>query len=108
LFSSSELARERLARVTVVSEPLSALVVLAVGTSANATDTPGYYALCLSADPNTTPLADGGGLASGSIWTFGVQPIVPLATITVQATMVKQSQVIATMTANTTVQGHIP
>jgi len=46
-------------------------VCLAVGTSANATDTPGYYALCLSANPNTTPLADGGGLASGSIWTFG-------------------------------------
>jgi prepilin-type N-terminal cleavage/methylation domain-containing protein len=46
-------------------------VCLAVGTAANATNTPGYYALCLAANQFTTPLADGGGLPSGSIWVFG-------------------------------------
>jgi prepilin-type N-terminal cleavage/methylation domain-containing protein/prepilin-type processing-associated H-X9-DG protein len=44
---------------------------LQVGTSADVSNTAAYYALCLAAGPNTTPLAFADGHAAGMYWTFG-------------------------------------
>jgi prepilin-type N-terminal cleavage/methylation domain-containing protein/prepilin-type processing-associated H-X9-DG protein len=44
---------------------------LEVGTPADVFNTAAYYQMCLSANPNSTPLAFADGQAAGMYWTFG-------------------------------------